>query len=80
MKRFAGDNFEFDDNGRKFSRWVENTVGKGDLLVTSNFSFSKSVFKRLVLQTSKNQGLLERSSDLSNSGEFERQTASEIAF
>ena len=27
------------------------------LLVTSNFSFSHSVFKRLVLQTHKNQGL-----------------------
>ena len=27
------------------------------LLVTSNFSFSRRVFKRLVLQTCKNQGL-----------------------
>ena len=27
------------------------------LLVTSNFSFSHSVFKRLVMQTHKNQGL-----------------------
>ena len=27
------------------------------MLVTSNFSFSHSVFKRLVLQTRKNQGL-----------------------
>ena len=26
------------------------------LLVTSNFSFSRNVFKRLVLQTRKNQG------------------------
>ena len=30
---------------------------KEKLLVTSNFSFSHSVFKRLVLQTGKNQGL-----------------------
>ena len=28
-----------------------------ELLVTSNFSFSRSGFKRLVLQTRKNQGL-----------------------
>ena len=48
----------------KFSKRVENTVGKGEvaryeqfLLVTNNFSFSHSVFKRLVLQTCKNQGL-----------------------
>ena len=30
---------------------------KEKLLVTSNFSFSHSVFKRLILQTHKNQGL-----------------------
>ena len=30
---------------------------KKKLLVTSNFSFSYSVFKRFVLQTRKNQGL-----------------------
>ena len=30
---------------------------KEKLLATSNFSFSHSVFKRLVLQTRKNQGL-----------------------
>ena len=30
---------------------------KEKLLVTSNFSFSHSVFKRLILQTCKNQGL-----------------------
>ena len=56
LKEFADDNFEFDENGRKFSKWLENTVGKGEI-VTSNFSFSRSVFKRLVLQTRKNQGL-----------------------
>ena len=31
---------------------------KEKMLVTSNFSFSHSVFKRLVLQTRKNQGCL----------------------
>ena len=30
---------------------------KEKLLVTSDFSFSHSVFKKLVLQTGKNQGL-----------------------
>ena len=32
-------------------------MGKGELFVMSNFSFSHSVFKRLVLHTCKNQGL-----------------------
>ena len=31
LKEFADDNFEFDENGRKFSKWVENTVGKGEI-------------------------------------------------
>ena len=57
LKEFADDNFKFDENGKKLSERVENTVGKSKLLVTSNFSFSHSVFKRLVLQTRKNQGL-----------------------
>ena len=51
LKGFADDNFKLNENGRKFSKRVENTVGKKEkLLVTSNFSFSHIVFKRLVLQ------------------------------
>ena len=45
LKEFAEDNFKFDENSRKFSIRVENTVGKGEI---ANFSFSHSVFKRLV--------------------------------
>ena len=35
----------------------ENLSEKEELLGTSNFSFSRTVFKRLVLQTRINQGL-----------------------
>ena len=42
---------ESSPNGQK-TLWV-----KEKLLVTSNFSFSHSVFKSLVRQTRKNQGL-----------------------
>ena len=31
LKEFADDNFKFDENGRKFSKWTENTVGKGEI-------------------------------------------------
>ena len=31
MKEFADDNFKFDENGKKFFRWVEITVGKGEI-------------------------------------------------
>ena len=30
-KEFADDNFKFDKDGRKFSKWVENTDGKGEI-------------------------------------------------
>ena len=31
LKQFADNNFKFDENSRKFSKWVENTVGKGEI-------------------------------------------------
>ena len=31
LKEFEDDNFKFDENGRKFFKWVENTVGKGEI-------------------------------------------------
>ena len=31
LKDFADYNFKFDENGRKLSKWVENTVGKGEI-------------------------------------------------
>ena len=31
LKEFADDNFKFDENGRKLSKWVEHTVGKGEI-------------------------------------------------
>ena len=58
QKEFADDNFEFDENGRKLFKTVEKKLWeKEKLLVTSNCSFSHSVFKRLLLQTGENQGL-----------------------
>ena len=57
LKEFADNNFKVDENGRKFSKWIETLWEKEKLLITSNFSFSYTVFKRLVLQTRKNQGL-----------------------
>ena len=55
LKKFADDDFKFDENGRKFSKQLEKPVGKGENV--SNFSFSHSAFKRLALQTCKNHSL-----------------------
>ena len=50
LKEFEHDNYKFDDNGKKFSKCVENTVwNKEKLLIMSGFSFSHSVFERLVM-------------------------------
>ena len=56
LREFANDIFKFDENGRKFSNQVKKhggVGGKEKLLIMSNFSFSHSVFKRIVLQTQK---------------------------
>ena len=53
LKEFTDNNLKFDDYGKKFSK----QVGKEKLIIMSSFSFSHSVFKTLVLQTHKNQGL-----------------------
>ena len=31
LKEFANNKFKFDENGRKFSKWFKNTVGKGEI-------------------------------------------------
>ena len=56
-KKFADDNFKFDESARMFSKQVENTVGKGELARYKQFLLFPHFFERLVLQTRKNQGL-----------------------
>ena len=70
LKEFADDNLKFDENEGKFSKRVENTVAKGEIAHYEQFLFFHSVFKRLVLQTRKNQGGLvwEQSNDTTLSG------------
>ena len=53
MKEFADDNFKFDENGRKFSERVENTVQKAETAHYEQFSsfpteFSKDLYFRHV--------------------------------
>ena len=45
------DHLKFDENGRKFSKPVENSIGIGEIARYKQFLLSHSVFKRLVLQT-----------------------------
>ena len=57
LKEFADDNFKFDENGRKFSKWEKTMWEMEKLLVTRNLSFCHSVFKSFLIQRRKNQGL-----------------------
>ena len=51
-ERFADDNFEFDKNGRKFSKWVEDTVRKGEIARYEQFLlFSQCVQKMFTADT-----------------------------
>ena len=47
LNEFADDNFKVDENGRKFSKWVENTVGKGEIAPFPTV-FSKHLYCRHV--------------------------------
>ena len=31
IQRVSDDNFKCDENGRRFSKWLKNTVGKGEI-------------------------------------------------
>ena len=45
MKEFTDDNFKFDKNGRKLSKQVENTVGKGEIARYEKFLLFPQCFQ-----------------------------------
>ena len=50
LKQSAEGNFKFDENSRKFSKQVENTVGKGEIARYKKFLLCLPCFQRLVSQ------------------------------
>ena len=46
LKKFADDKFKFDENGRKLSKWVENTVGKGEIARHEQFLLFPQCFQK----------------------------------
>ena len=46
LKEFADNNFKFDENGRKLSKRVENTVGKGEIAHYEQFLFFPQSFQK----------------------------------
>ena len=50
LKEFANNNFKFDENGRKVSKWVENTVGKGEIAHYEQFLLFPHCFQKACFQ------------------------------
>ena len=46
LKQSADDNFKFDENSRKFSKRVENTVGKGEIARYEQFLLFPQCFRK----------------------------------
>ena len=46
LEEFAYDNFKFDENGRKLSKQVENTVGKGEIACYEQFILFPQCFQK----------------------------------
>ena len=46
LKEFADDNFKLDENGRKFFKSVENTVGKGEIARYEQFLLFPQCFQK----------------------------------
>ena len=46
LKEFADDNFKFDENGRKLSKRLENTEGKGEIARYEQFLLFPQCFQK----------------------------------
>ena len=46
MKEFADHNIRFDENGRKLSKQIENTVGKGEIARYEQFLLFPQCFQK----------------------------------
>ena len=46
LKDFTDDNLKFDENGRKFSKGLENTVGKGGIARYEQFLLFPQCFQK----------------------------------
>ena len=46
LKELAENNFRFDENGRKFAKRVENTVGKGKIARNEQFLLFPECFQK----------------------------------
>ena len=58
LKEIANDNFKVDDYGTKFSKRVENTVGKGEIARYEQFLLSPHCFQKTYTADTQKPGLV----------------------
>ena len=58
MKEFADDYFKVDENGRKFSKWIENTVGKREIALAEQFLLFPQCFQKAYTADTYKLGLV----------------------
>ena len=68
LEEFANDNFNIDENGRKFSEQVENamgnTVGKGEIARYEQFLLFPQSFQKTCIADTYNPGFVWERADL----------------
>ena len=57
-KEFADDYFKFDETDGKFSEWVENAVGKGEIARYEQFLLFPQSFQKIYTADTEEQGLV----------------------
>ena len=71
LEEFADDNFKFDENVKKFSKRVENTVGKGGIARYEQFPLFPHCFQMTCATDTWKPGLvIERVKSLSHNPDF----------
>ena len=58
LTEVADDNFKFDENGRKLSKWVENTAGKGEIARYDQFLLFPQCFQKTSTADTQKPGLV----------------------
>ena len=48
LKKIADDSFIFNENGKTFSKRIENTEGKGEIALDEQFPFFPKVFSKIL--------------------------------
>ena len=58
LKEFESDNCNFDENGERLSRRVENTMGKGEIACYEQFLLFPQCFQETCTEDMQKQGLV----------------------